>query len=141
FRGGFGIFHPTGAAQGARDIMSRNPFRYFITHNRATLQHGFTTGTESSSLSFGNQGLAFDLESPDIYQYNLTYERELRGDLGLRASPLGSTRRRLPVNRDYNTGRASNVPLGNADEEPAAHWRLPFPLSGTDVDIGGKPCR
>ena len=34
-RGGFGIFHPTGAAQGARDIMSRNPFRYAITRNRA----------------------------------------------------------------------------------------------------------
>ena len=33
-------------------------------------------GTESSSLSFGNQGIAFNLESPDIYQYNLTYERE-----------------------------------------------------------------
>ena len=33
-RGGFGIFHPTGAAQGARDIMSRNPFRYTIRFSR-----------------------------------------------------------------------------------------------------------
>ena len=38
--------------------MSRNPFRYIITNRRATLQHGFTTGTQTSSLSFGNQGLA-----------------------------------------------------------------------------------
>jgi len=81
-RGGFGIFHPTGAAQGARDIMSRNPFRYVITNRRATLQQGFTTGTVSESLSFGNQGLQLDLESPDIYQYNVTLERELPGDLG-----------------------------------------------------------
>ena len=135
FRGGFGIFHPTGAAQGARDIMSRNPFRYFITHNRATLQHGFTTGTESSSLSFGNQGIAFDLESPDIYQYNLTYERELLGDVGLRVSYLGSTMRKLLVHRDANTVKASNVPLGNIDEDPDAHARLPFPLYGTFMDI------
>ena len=135
FRGGFGIFHPTGAAQGARDIMSRNPFRYFITHNRATLQHGFTTGTESSSLSFGNQGIAFDLESPDIYQYNLTYERELIGDIGLRVSYLGSTMRKLLVHRDYNTVKASNVPLGNIDDDPAAHAKLPFPLYGTFMDI------
>jgi hypothetical protein len=135
FRGGFGIFHPTGAAQGARDIMSRNPFRYFITHNRATLQHGFTTGTESSSLSFGNQGIAFDLESPDIYQYNLTYERELLGDIGHRVSYLGSTMRKLLVHRDVNTVKASNVPLGNVDEDPDAHARLPFPLYGTFMDI------
>ena len=138
FRGGFGIFHPTGAAQGARDIMSRNPFRYVITHRRATLQHGFTTGAESSSLSFGNQGLDFNLESPDIYQYNLTYERELRGDLGLRISYLGSTMKKLLVHRDYNTVQASNVPLGNVDEDPAAHARLPFPLYGTFMDITGN---
>ncbi|PYR60744.1 MAG: hypothetical protein DMF91_11560, partial [Acidobacteria bacterium] len=135
FRGGFGIFHPTGAAQGARDIMSRNPFRYVITHNRATLLHGFTTGTESSSLSFGNQGIDFNLESPDIYQYNLTYERELIGDIGLRVSYLGSTMRKLLVHRDYNTVKASNVPLGNIDDDPAAHAKLPFPLYGTFMDI------
>ena len=119
-RGGFGIFHPTGAAQGARDIMSRNPFRYTITNRRPTLQHGFTTGTVSQSLGFGNQGLALDLESPDIYQYNLTLERELPGNLGLRVSYLGSTMRKLLVHRDYNSVQASDVPLGDVDEDPEA---------------------
>jgi hypothetical protein len=135
FRGGFGIFHPTGAAQGARDIMSRNPFRYFITHNRATLQHGFTTGTVSASSGFGNQGIDFNLEAPDIYQYNVTYERDLFSEMGLRVSYLGSTMRKLLVHRDYNTVKASNVPLGNVDEDPAAQARLPFPLYGTFMDI------
>jgi hypothetical protein len=134
-RGGFGIFHPTGAAQGARDIMSRNPFRYTITNRRATLQHGFTTGTQASSLSFGNQGLALDLESPDIYQYNLTFERELPGNLGARVSYIGSTMRKLLVTRDYNTVKASTVELGNVDEDPDAHARLPFPTYGTFMDI------
>ncbi|HEY7497432.1 MAG TPA: TonB-dependent receptor [Vicinamibacterales bacterium] len=134
-RGGFGIFHPTGAAQGARDIMSRNPFRYIITNRRPTLQRGFSTGTVSESLGFGNQGLQLDLESPDIYQYNVTVERELPGQLGARVSYIGSTMRKLLVHRDYNTVQASAVPLLNVDEDPASRARLPFPLYGTFMDI------
>jgi hypothetical protein len=134
-RGGFGIFHPTGAAQGARDIMSRNPFRYSITHLRPQLQHGFTSGGESQSLGFGNQGLDIDLESPDIYQYNLTLERELPGDLGLRVSYIGSTMRKLLVTREYNSVPASNVPLGDINEDPEARARLPFPLYGSFLNI------
>jgi carboxypeptidase family protein len=134
-RGGFGIFHPTGAAQGARDIMSRNPFRYNITNRRGTLDQGFTTGTQTSSLSFGNQGLQLDLQSPDIYQYNLTFERELPGNVGGRVSYIGSTMRKLLVTRDYNTVKASTVPLGNVDDDPDAHAMLPFPIYGTFMDI------
>ena len=119
-RGGFGIFHPTGAAQGARDIMSRNPFRYTITFSRPRLQQGFSSGTRSESLGFGNQGLQLDLELPDIYQYNLTLERELPGGLGARVSYLGSTMKKLLVHRDYNTVQASAVPLGNVDDDPAS---------------------
>ena len=134
-RGGFGIFHPTGAAQGARDIMSRNPFRYSITRNRATLQHGFTTGTVSTSQGFGNQGLDINLESPDIYQYNLTVERELPGDVGLRVSYLGSTMKKLLVTREDNSVQASAVPLGDINEDPEAHARLPYPLYGTFLNM------
>jgi hypothetical protein len=134
-RGGFGIFHPTGAAQGARDIMSRNPFRYTITNRRPTLQHGFSTGTVSESLGFGNQGIQLDLQLPDIYQYNLTLERELPWNLGARVSYIGSTMRKLLVHRDYNTVQASAVPLNNVDEDPASRARLPFPLYGTFMDI------
>ncbi|BCS31650.1 hypothetical protein TBR22_A08530 [Luteitalea sp. TBR-22] len=134
-RGGFGIFYPTGAAQGARDIMSRNPFRYSITRNRATLQHGFTTGTVSTSQGFGNQGLDINLESPDIYQYNLTLERELPGDLGLRVSYLGSTMRKLLVTREANSVQASPVPLGDIYEDPVAQARLPYPLYGTFLNM------
>jgi hypothetical protein len=134
-RGGFGIFHPTGAAQGARDIMSRNPFRYTITFTRPRLQQGFSSGTRSESLGFGNQGLQLDLELPDIYQYNLTLERELPGGLGARVSYLGSTMKKLLVHRDYNTVKASAVPLGDVDSDPAARARLPFPIYGTFMDI------
>lgn len=134
-RGGFGIFHPTGAAQGARDIMSRNPFRYTIRFSRPQLQQGFSSGTRSESLGFGNQGLQLDLELPDIYQYNLTLERELPGELGARVSYIGSTLKKLLVHRDYNTVQASALPLGNVDTDPASRARLPFPIYGTFMDI------
>jgi hypothetical protein len=134
-RGGFGIFHPTGAAQGARDIMSRNPFRYTIQNSRPTLQQGFTTGTQTSSLGFGNQGLALDLELPDIYQYNLTLERELPGGIGARVSYIGSTMKKLLVHQDMNSVQASAVPLGDVNTDPVAKARLPFPIYGTFMDI------
>ena len=58
-RGGFGIFHPTGAAQGARDIMSRNPFRYTITFTAAaSCSTASPPARGVESLGFGNQGLA-----------------------------------------------------------------------------------
>src|SRR4029078_7894873 len=97
--------------------------------------HGFATGTVSTNQSFGNEGLDLHLQSPDIYQYNITLERELPGDLGLRVSYLGSTMRKLLVSRDANTVKASAVPLGDIDEDPEAHARLPYPIYGTFMDI------
>ena len=134
-RGGFGLFHPTGAAQGARDIMSRNPFRYSRRYVGGGLQNGFSGGTEIVFQSFGNQGLDPNLQQPDIYQYNLTFERELPGQMGLRLSYLGSTMRKLLVNPDYNTVQASDVFLGDPAEDPEALARFPFPLYGTYMDI------
>ena len=89
----------------------------------------------SASSGFGNEGIDVNLEAPDIYQYNPTYERDLSGAMGLRVSYLGSTMRKLLVQRDYNTVQASAVPLGNIDEDADAHARLPFPLYGTFMDI------
>ena len=72
-------------------------------------------------------------QSPDIYQYNLTLERELPGDLGLRVSYIGSTMRKLLVDRDYNTLPA-NTDLWEFDN-PEDQARLPFPLYGFYMDI------
>ena len=133
-RGGAGIFHPTVAVQGIRDLMATNEFRYITTRRGGTLSHGFSLGTPAVDLAdFGNQGIDPNLESPDIYQYNLTLERELPGDLGLRVSYIGSTMRKLLVDRDYNTLPASTVPFD--PEEPDDRARLPFPLYGSFMDI------
>ena len=100
----------------------------------ARLAHGFSRGTPVvDPADFGNQGIDPNLESPDIYQYNLTLERELPGDMGLRVSYIGSTMRKLLVDRDYNTLPASTVPFD--PEDPADCARLPFPLYGSFMDI------
>ena len=81
-RGGFGLFHPTVAVQGIRDLLATNEFRFINSRRGGGLRNGFSGGTPYvDAADFGNQGIDPDLESPDIYQYNLTLERELPGDL------------------------------------------------------------
>jgi len=133
-RSGFGIFHPTVAVQGIRDLLATNEFRFINTRRGGTLARGFSLGTPFvDAADFGNQGIDPNLESPDIYQYNVTLERELPGDFGLRVSYIGSTMRKLLVDRDYNTLSASTVPFD--PDDPADHARLPFPLYGSFMDV------
>jgi hypothetical protein len=133
-RGGFGIFHPTVAVQGIRDLLATNEFRFVNTRTGGHLQNGFSGGTPTVDLAdFGNQGIDPNLQSPDIYQYNITLERELVGQMGARVSYIGSTMRKLLVDRDYNTLKASTVPFDPSD--PADYARLPFPLYGYYMDI------
>jgi hypothetical protein len=134
-RGGFGLFHPTVAVQGIRDLLATNEFRYFTNWRGGGLRNGFSGGVPfTDPTSFGNQGIDPDLEAPDIYQYNLTVERELPGDMGVRVSYIGSTMRKLLNDRDFNTLPASTVPFTN-DGNPDDLARLPFAPYGTYLDI------
>ncbi|HVR70329.1 MAG TPA: TonB-dependent receptor [Vicinamibacteria bacterium] len=136
-RGGFGIFHPTVAVQGVRDLLATNEFRYVTSWRGGGLRNGFSGGTPfTNPAAFGNQGIDPDIQSPDIYQYNLTVERELPGDLGLRVSYIGSTMRKLLVDRDHNTLPANTNPWSFDDPEDQA--RLPFPQYGFYMDIVGN---
>ncbi|HUG54816.1 MAG TPA: hypothetical protein VMR21_14500, partial [Vicinamibacteria bacterium] len=132
-RGGFGLFHPTVAVQGVRDLMAANEFRYTRRYAGGGLARAFSAGRPFvDPADFGNQGINPDLQSPDIYQYNLTLERELPGDLGLRLSYIGSTMRKLLVDRDFNTLPASAVPFDPSN--PDDYARLPFPIYGYYMD-------
>jgi hypothetical protein len=124
-RGGTGLFYPTAAAQGIRDALSRSPFRYGIRRAQPTLAEGFTTGTVSPRSFFGVNAVDLNLQSPQVLQYNLTLERELGADVGVRVSFIGSEMRKLLVNRDLNTMPASTTPFDLDD--PADHARLPYP--------------
>jgi hypothetical protein len=124
-RGGFGIFHPTVAVQGLRDLMATNEFRYTNTRRGVTLAHGFSTGTLfQDAQDYGSEGVDPNIQSPDIYQYNLTFERTLPGNLGLRVSYIGSTMRKLLVNKFLNDLPASTRPFDPENDDDLA--RLPL---------------
>jgi hypothetical protein len=136
-RGGFGLFHPTVAVQGIRDLLATNEFRYTTAWRGGSFQRAFSEGEEfTDPAAFGNQGIDPDLQSPDVYQYNLTLERELPGDLGVRASYIGSTMRNLLVDKDFNTMPVSTVPFDNSNPDDLA--RLPFAPYGLYLDIVGN---
>jgi hypothetical protein len=132
-RGGFGLFHPTVAVQGVRDLLASNEFRYTTTYRGGRMANGFSGGVPSvSPTAFGNQGIDPDIQSPDIYQYNLTLEREL-GDFGVRLSYMGSTMRKLLTDSDYNILPPNTDEFDEEDPEDLA--RLPFYPYGTYMDI------
>src|SRR4029453_7635183 len=132
-RGGFGLFHPTVAVQGVRDLLAANEFRYTQRYSGGGLATAHSAGGPLvDPADFGNQGINPDVESPDIYQYNLTLERALPGDFGLRVSYIGSTMRKLLVDRDFNTLPASTVPFDPFN--PDDYARLPFPQYGYYMD-------
>ena len=58
-RGGFGLFHPTVAVQGIRDLLATNEFRYSNTRRGGALAAtGSRGGTPLvDAADFGNQGI------------------------------------------------------------------------------------
>jgi hypothetical protein len=133
-RGGFGLFHPTVAVQGLRDLMGTNEFRYYQDYRYAPMQHIYSQGTPYvDPTAFGNEGLDPNLQSPDIYQYNLTLERQIGTDLGVRVSYIGSTMRKLLTNIDYDTLKPNTDFFDNGD--PESYKRLPYYPYGTWANV------
>jgi hypothetical protein len=133
-RAGFGLFHPTVAVQGVRDLLATNEFRYYQDYRGGRLSNAFSGGTAFvDPTAFGNQGIDPDLKSPDIYQYNLTLEREIGGHMGVRLSYIGSTMRKLLTDTDYNILEPNTEFFDPNDA--ASYERLPYYPYGTYMDI------
>jgi hypothetical protein len=103
--------------------------RYAATRSAPPLAQGFSGGEPYvDPADFGSQGIDPDLETPDIYQYNLSLERELGGTFGVRVSYIGSTMRKLLIYPDLNHLPASTTPFDPANPDDWA--RLNYPLYG-----------
>ncbi len=141
-RGGAGLFHPTVAVQGVRDLFASNMFRFSSTRRSAPLQHGFTGGAPFvDPADFGNQGIDPNLKAPDTYQYNLTLEHAISDAFGVRVSYLGSSMRKIIVDTDRNTIPANTEFFDGDLSNPDTKARLPLPLYGfyaDDVNNGGS---
>ena len=129
FRGGYGIFYPTSAAQCIRDALESAPFNQGRTKdNRPDLGQpllGFPGGLNGHGISplTGGRLLAastvlsanvipFNLHQPRIHQFNFTFERELGRNIGLRISYLGTRMQRLIAGQDLNEIVPSSTPFG-----------------------------
>ena len=119
--------------QGIRDLLATNEFRYRIYTGGTPPERLLGRHAVRRSADFGNQGIDPNLQAPDIYQYNLTLEREIGGNMGVRLSYIGSTMRKLLTDRDYNTLPPSTVFFDPND--PADYARLPYYPYGTYMDI------
>lgn len=123
-RGGYGIVYPTSAAQGMRDAIATNTFNQRITkRNTAGLPGGINPRglTPFSGGTVQVQGIAanaipFDLQSPRIEQYNITFEQEILHDIGVRFSYIGARQHGLIGGFDLNELPPSSTPFGITDE-------------------------
>jgi hypothetical protein len=156
-RGGYGFFYPTSAAQGIRDPLATNSFQVGLT-KRSTADaplSGWPRPFSGGALDIisgraGGNWVPFDLQSPRIQQYNVTFERDLGWNTAVRVSYLGSRMSGLISGRDYNLLPPSDQPFGtttgdgitpcnpdqgNCDLSAADRARQPFPEL-TDYLIG-----
>jgi carboxypeptidase family protein/TonB-dependent receptor-like protein len=165
-RGGYGMFYPTSAAQGMRDALATNGFNQGVTkRNTLGLPGGVNprgiTPFSGGAVSVGDpndfgslaaNAIPVDLQSPRIEQFNITYERELGWDFGVRVSYVGSRQHGLIVGSDLNMLPPNNTPFGILNEDgdrceplegdcalsPADAARRPFPRLGSFLAIYGN---
>lgn len=158
-RGGYGMFYPTAAAQGIRDPLATNSFQVGLTKrptDAAPLSgwpgfvHGISplTGGALSALSgiISANWVPFGLKQPRIHQYNVTFEREIGWQTGIRVSYLGTLMRRLIAGYDANMLPPSDRPFAttigdgvtpctpddyDCDYSDADRLRMPYPNLGT----------
>lgn len=128
FRGGYGIFFPTSAAQGIRDALESAPFNQGRTKDDrpdfGLPLLGFPGGINPRGISPVTGGrlnaastipsanvIPFDLHQPRIHQFNFTFERELGRNIGVRVSYLGTRMQRLIAGEDLNELVPSSTPF------------------------------
>ncbi|MFN2531365.1 MAG: TonB-dependent receptor domain-containing protein [Pyrinomonadaceae bacterium] len=169
-RGGYGIYYPTSAAQGMRDALATNAFNQSVQkRNTAGLPGGinprgitpFSGGTvvvgdPTDFTALAANAIPFNLQSPRIEQFNVTFEREFMKNTGLRVSYVGSRQHNLIAGRDLNELPPNDIPFGIHNEDgdlcdpvdaedciisPEDAARRPFPQLGDFLATYGNTGR
>ncbi|HTG94173.1 MAG TPA: TonB-dependent receptor, partial [Pyrinomonadaceae bacterium] len=125
-RGGYGLFYPTSSAQGIRDALGSSPFNHGLTKSGNVVPlggwpggltpagvtpftggrlNGFDAAPEANSVPF-------DIQQPRIEQFNATFERELRSQIAVRVSYMGTRMHGLIGGVDVNMLPPSDTPFG-----------------------------
>jgi hypothetical protein len=133
-RGGAGIFYSTETINPARQQLANNyPYLNRQSFNRAstatsnyftlTLDNPFPADRTNLQGVTTPQGIPTDAQTPELYQFNLTLERELLADLGFEIGYVGSQGRHLGMRYNLNF----NYPTGviGSDGRPVNARRFP----------------
>jgi Carboxypeptidase regulatory-like domain/TonB dependent receptor len=143
-RGGYGMFYPTAAAQGARDAFESSPFNQG-REKRVGIQgwpggingrgiSPLSGGTLRSAPSISVNAIPFDLQQPRIEQFNFTVERELGWNTGIRVSYLGTRMHGTIGGIDLNELKPSNTPFATTVGDGVTPCD---PLNNQDCDFSG----
>ena len=134
-RGGAGIFFSTETINPARQQLANNyPYLFRETYNRSStanilqvrLEDPFPAGRGSLAGLTTPQGIPIDSQTPEVYQFNLTLEREIVKDLAFEIGYVGSQGRHLGMR--YNLNAA--VPVGLNTTTGALITQRRFPTLG-----------
>ncbi len=129
-RGGYGIFYPTSAAQGARDAFASSAFNQRITKTStaAAPLGGLPGGINPRGITPFNGGsvrvqgisvnaIPLDLQNPRVEQYNVTFEREIGWNTAFRASYIGARQHNLIGGIDLNELPPNDTPFGITNDD------------------------
>ncbi|HJQ24216.1 MAG TPA: carboxypeptidase regulatory-like domain-containing protein [Blastocatellia bacterium] len=167
-RGGYGVFYPTSAAQGARDAFASSAFNQRITKSStaATPLGGLPGGINPPGITPFNGGtvrvqgisvnaIPVDLQNPRVEQYNVTFEHEVGWNTAVRVSYIGARQHHLIGGVDLNELPPNTTPFGitnddgdrcdplegDCSESAADQARRPFPLLGSFLASYGNQGR
>ena len=144
FRGGFGLFYPTSAAQGIRDAITTNPFNGKITGTTkcvppsgggACVPNNISPWPSSVSDTSGNLPISggvvtgfgnfpsanyipFGIKNPRLMEWNATFEQQLPWQTTVRASYIGSAQQGQIIGNDLDMIQASDSPFGTTQGLP-----------------------
>jgi Carboxypeptidase regulatory-like domain/TonB dependent receptor len=132
-RGGFGMYDMTLTGETFYSIVGIDTadvrtYPNSITHGTAAIQFPATTLPGIGAVAAqGTEGFyaaePFNLKDPYGLQYNLSLERELGKDTGLRVSYVGLRSVQLITNPDLNQIAPQAAPF-NASEQPYQNWSV-----------------
>ncbi len=122
-RGGAGIFYSTETINPARQQLANNyPYLFRETYSRSstalltqiTLADPFPAARASLQGLTTPQGIPTDSQTPEVYQFNLTIEREIADDLGIEIGYVGSQGRFLGMRYNLNAALPTGAVTLNA---------------------------
>lgn len=135
-RGGAGIFYSTETVNPARQMLALNyPYINRQLYNRAstadilkiTFDNPFPEDRANLQGVNTPLGIPTNSQTPEVYQFNLTLERELTDDLGVEIGYVGSQGRFLGMR--YNLNYA--YPTGQIGTNGLPVTAVPYPQFGT----------